>query len=132
MGDDDSSSDSENEVSEVNRRESKHPIHSFFNYNKEKDQSVCKHCKEPIKKKKTTNLVSHLKKKNSVHFVKGKLIHHEEYLNLKATYDQLQIEANVATKRKKDQLATQKAKQPKIIDVSLLLVSLFFKIFIPQ
>ena len=53
MGDDASSSDSENEVSEVNRRESKHPIHSFFNYNKEKDQSVCKHCKKPIKKKKT-------------------------------------------------------------------------------
>lgn len=126
MEDDASSSDSENEVQEVNPRKSKHPIHSFFNYNKQKDQSVCNHCKEPIKHKNTTNLVNHLKKKTSVHYVKGKLIHHEEYLNLKASYDKLKNEANVATKRKKDQLTTQKAKQLKITEVSLVLVALFY------
>jgi len=70
--------------------------------------------------------VNHLKKKNSVHYVKVKLIHHEEYLNLKAPYDHLKNEANVARKRKKDQLTTQKAKQSKITDVSWLFETLSF------
>ena len=117
MGDIDPFSDSDSEVQGLGSRKILHPIHIYFIYNKEKDQNVCKHCSDTIRNKNPTNLVNHLKKKNSIHFVKGKLIHYEEYIERKATFDKLKNDAT-SKKRKKKPLSPPKTKQRKITDVS--------------
>ena len=111
-------SDNENDAPMDTEQNSKHPVHSYFNFDEKKNRSVCVTCKDSISGKNPTNLINHLKK-NGPH---TKAKHHEEHSLLKTRYDESRKKSQ-AEKRNRDEvltLQTKQTKQPRITEVTNL------------